>query len=328
MSNNKQSGVALITVLLVLAIAVVLAFQLLGRLQVNIARTQNIKMNNQAYWYAVSAEEYAKGALVTLLSLTKDNINLSQQWAQAFEFPVEGGMIQAQLTDLQACFNVNAINSAPSNNTDDDTRVTKSQAAFQRLLEDKIEDSYTVDTIRDALIDWIDSDTNSSSFGAEDPIYESLTLPYLAANNLMSHISEFRLLNGIDDNLNSDKLKQLLDVLCVVPENNVKLNVNTLEDENAIVLAALLGESVQVANDIISSRPDDGFDDIADFFSISEVEAANLNDDQRDWFAITTQYFRLDTIATFQSSRFKMSTVFKFEGETVTVINREFGGAF
>lgn len=326
--THQQQGVALITVLLILAIVVVLATQMLGSLHYSIVRSTNIKTNNQAYWYAVSAEEYAKNALTTLIELTEDNINLNQQWAQDFEFPVEGGSIKAKLRDLQSCFNLNAINSPPTSTSSVNNTESPAQLSFQRLLENYIEDSYTVDTLRDSLIDWIDEDSSSSSFGAEDPVYESLSLPYLAANGKMTHSSEFRLLNGIEEGLTSDKLKSLMEVVCVVPESDLKINVNTIGEHNAIVLAAALGQSLQVAKDIISSRPSDGFDEIGDFFALSEVESSNLSEGQRDWFSTTTEYFQLNTVAKFQNSQFKMSTVFKLNEETVTVINREFGGAF
>jgi general secretion pathway protein K len=36
-------------------------------------------------------------------------MNLSQPWAQKFEYPIDSGGIQAELIDLQACFNLNTL---------------------------------------------------------------------------------------------------------------------------------------------------------------------------------------------------------------------------
>lgn len=346
-SLAKQSGVALIVVMLIVALVTILAVEMSGRLQLNIARTSNVKANNQAFWYALGAEQFAKNSLSTLQSLTKDNINLSQPWAQDFEYPVDGGTIAAKLTDLQACFNLNAIHSAPSSqqqtgannqantnnasansNNNPNNGPAPSELAFQRLLENYIDDSYTVDTVRDALKDWVDQDTIPSPFGAEDADYESLPMPYLPANGPLSHISEVRLLNGVDAAAKTGLLNELKKVICVLPETNLKVNVNTVTEDNAVVLSALLGDTLQTGIDIVNSRPEEGFTDIDDFLTLSEVRALSLTPEQTQWFATTTEYFRLHTTATFQGSQFRMSTVFKLESDNVVIISREFGGAF
>lgn len=336
-TQQKQSGVALIVVMLIVAIITVLAVEMSGRLQLNIARTLNVKANNQAFWYALGAEQFAKNSLTTLQSATGGNINLSQPWAQDFEYPVLGGSIKAKLTDLQACFNLNAINSDhqppnpsanPAPKPKNKSNISPSQSAFENLLQTYIEDTYVTDTIRDSLVDWIDEDDNPSAFGAEDADYESLPIPYLPANNLMTHASELRLINGIEEGVSASAIKAIVSAVCVLPEKNLKVNVNTISEDNAVVLAALLGDTLQTGQDIISSRPEQGFDDINDFLNLSEVKALNLSAQQTQWFDITTKYFRLDTTAKFQGSQFRMSTVFKLESNDVIIYSREFGGAF
>ena len=182
--------------------------------------------------------------------------------------------------------------------------------------------------MRDALNDWIDQDTFPSPFGAEDADYESLPMPYLPANGPLSHISEVRLLNGVDAAAKNGLLNELKKVMCVLPEANLKINVNTITEDNAVVLSALLGDTLQTGIDIVNSRPEEGFADIDDFLTLSEVRALSLTPEQTQWFTTTTEYFRLYTTATFQGSQFRMSTVFKLESDNVVIISREFGGAF
>ncbi|MDT0595199.1 type II secretion system minor pseudopilin GspK [Glaciecola petra] len=365
-SIEQQRGVALIVVLLIMALVTVLAVEMSARQQINIARAVNIKTNNQAYWYALGAEEFAKSSLATLKSLTGDNINLSQPWAQEFEYPIEGGFIEAKLSDLQACFNLNAIgseytpnasgggsggnggtgnNGATANNggtgnsgggngnpsggsSGTGTKGEAAQKAFETLLNKFTEDTYLAEVIKDSLIDWIDEDDRAAQLGAEDADYESLVTPYLPANNAMSHISELRLVNGVDQGAQAGWLNDLQKVVCVIPETNIKINVNTITEESAIVLDALLGETADIANGIISTRPEEGFTEIAEFFELNEVQSIQLSAEQRDWFDITTQYFKLNTKAKFQDSQFKMSTVFRVNEDGITIISREFGGAF
>ncbi|MFT6268159.1 MAG: general secretion pathway protein K [Alphaproteobacteria bacterium] len=324
--QRKQTGVALIVVLLIVAIITVIAVEMSGRLQLNVARTLNLKANNQAYWYALGAEQFAKSSLVTLNTLSAKNINLSQPWAETFEFPVEGGYIKAQLIDMQACFNLNAINSTPVPNPNGPTQ---SQRAFQTLIENFISDSLAVETIRDSLIDWIDADSKPNNYGAEDADYESLANPYLAANSPLGHPSEMRLINGIDQVIKMGGLQALRKVVCVLPnETKLKINVNTITAENAVVLSALLSETSDDGPSIIDSRPPEGFKDIADFLNLTEVLALNLDPDRQAWFDVTTKYFKLNTTAKFQGSQFKLSTIFKLDSGGISIISREFGGAF
>ena len=355
----NENGIALIVVLLIVSIIVVIAVEMSTRLQLNVARTLNLKSNNQAYWYALGAEHFAKNSLTTLQSLTGDNINLSQPWAETFEYPVEGGFIKAELTDMQACFNLNAISStydaASQGNQNDDANQTNaeannnansnntsrnnqqnntqnsssaSQQAFYNLLENFIPDSLVTDTIRDSLIDWIDEDSSASNYGAEDSEYESLANPYLAANNPLGHVSELRLINGIDQVIQLGGLEELKNVVCVLPETRIKVNVNTITQENAIVLSALLDETLDTGISIIESRPEQGFSDIKDFLALREIQDLNLSAEKQQWFDITTKYFKLNTTAKFQGSQFKLSTIFRLDDGGITIISREFGGAF
>ena len=63
LSMQKQSGVALLVVLLVVALVSIIATEMGGRLQLQVKRAANIKDSNQAYWYAMGAEEYAQIAI-------------------------------------------------------------------------------------------------------------------------------------------------------------------------------------------------------------------------------------------------------------------------
>jgi general secretion pathway protein K len=104
---RQQRGVALIVVLLIVALVSILATQMGSRLQLNVLRASNIKDNNQAYWYAMGAEHYARKSIAQLLEAKKGVLSLEGDWSEPLAFPLEGGGIQAQLLDMQACFNVN-----------------------------------------------------------------------------------------------------------------------------------------------------------------------------------------------------------------------------
>lgn len=352
--HHKYKGVALVVVLLIVALVSILATQMVSRLQLNVIRAQNIKDNNQAYWYALGAEQFARKSLSTLVNLSPDNINLSQPWAQVFEYPVDGGSIKAELFDMQSCYNLNAINSldnpeqegeqnqdepreedAAETNTQASTNEQNalqrtgrlpSQQAFHNLLDIVINDSFVVDTVTDSVIDWIDEDDNPSDFGAEDIDYESLAIPYLAANSMMSSKTELRLINGVADGIQNQWLSKLLPLVCVLPETSLALNVNTVTEQQAAVLAALLGDTLDNAQTIISNRPPEGFDKIEDFRTLPAVTALDLSPQRLEWFATDTKYFKLTTTTTYNDAQFRLTTLFNVKDGLVKVVRREFGG--
>ena len=328
-SLHKQRGVALIIVFMIVALVVIIATDMGSRLQIQVKRASNIKDNNQAYWYAMGAEAFARKSIKTIFDETADKIVITQQWSQEFTFPLENGGIQAQLEDAQSCFNLNTLGEAAQGNQrsgSSSAEATEPMLAFGRMLEatgDKI-DNYTAETVRDSLADWLDTDDRMRTYGAEDAEYEGREHPYLAANNLMTNQSELRLVNGVSPLW----LKDIQDLICVIPdETTMAINVNTLTTERAALLAGLTGMTLTDATSLIASRPQDGWDDVNDFLSEPAVAAMNLTAEQLNWFTITTRYFILHTKTKYNKATFSLSTLFKAQGgENVQVVRREFGG--
>ncbi|MFT4731976.1 MAG: general secretion pathway protein K [Gammaproteobacteria bacterium] len=329
--GKSQSGIALLVILLIVAIVSILATEMMARLQINVARTVNIKDNNQAYWYAVGAEQFAEKSLNALKTLSPDNMNLGQPWAQVFKYPITGGGIQAELIDLQSCFNLNTVVLPESSSGVENLNAAAKSPAqgFFNLIRLSTEDidSYSAETLRDSLKDWLDADNDISGYGAEDADYQSLRFPYVAANALMTNKSELRLVNGIE----MDNLRDLLPHVCVIPDlafNTMEININTVKEENAHIIAAMLNLNLDATKRIIASRPVDGFADTNDFLSEPEIVAKELTAEQKAWFVIKTNYFMLLTKTRYNNASFKMVSIFKLdsEGKGVSVISREFGG--
>lgn len=318
---TKQNGVALIIVLLIVALVSILATEMGTRLQLQVKRVSNIKDSNQAYWYAMGAEQFAKKAIKDLIKEDDGVISLQQPWNQEFTYPLEGGGIQAQLTDAQRCFNINALRHDNPN----DAKAKEVLTAFKTLLtagEIGIGD-YEADLLKDSLADWLDDDSNLRDYGAEDADYESLAIPYLPANNFMVSKSELRLVNGVEQKW----LEKLMPLLCVLPQNNdLKLNVNTMEEDQAAVLAATTGMSVSAAKNIISNRDSDGYDKVESFLAEPEITSLNLNDTRKAWFTVKTEHFILHTKTRYNNATFRMTSLFRVANDEVSVIRREFGG--
>lgn len=323
-SPHRQRGVALLIVLMIVALVTVLATEMGRRLQLQIQRTVNIKDSNQAYWYAMGAESFARKSLATLMEETGDRIAIDQPWSQEFIYPLENGGLKAQLEDLRSCFNLNALGGGQSNNNSTAQQVSPAMEAFQNmLLATELEiDSYTAETVRDSLADWLDSDDRMRPYGAEDSEYEGRANPYLAANDRLTSESELRLINGVSPAWIND----IFELVCVVPDDDALLiNVNTITPERAAVLAGATGLSLQQAESLISSRPQNGWEDINSFLSEPSLQALNLDDTRRNWFTVTTEYFMLHTKTRYNKAMFTMTTVFSAnESGQVSVLRREF----
>ena len=318
---KANRGVALIIVLLIVALVSILATEMGSRLQLQVKRISNIKDSNQAYWYAMGAEQFAKKAIKDLIEEEKGVITLEQPWHQEFAYPVEGGGIEAQLTDAQRCFNLNALRHSNPNDEESREIVT----AFKSLLTEAdigVSD-YNADLLKDSLADWLDEDSNLRDYGAEDADYESLSHPYLPANNYLINKSELRMINGAE----IAWLNRLMPLVCALPQNNqLRLNVNTIEEEQAPVLAAATGMSMSDAQSLIGSRPKDGYDKIDSFLSEQEITALNLNETRKKWFTVKTEHFILHTKTRYNNATFRMTSMFKVVDDEVSVIRREFGG--
>jgi general secretion pathway protein K len=348
--RRKQKGVALIIVLLIVAIVSVLATEMGGRLQLQIKRASNIKENNQAYWYAMGAEQYARKSIKKLMDEDGEVIHLGQPWNQEFIYPIQGGGIQAQLIDMQSCFNLNALKDDDSsagdlqlnlsaaindqNNTGNDNNFAanngstplEKKTAFERLLrniEPEIS-SFNVEVVRDSLVDWLDEDDIPTRLGAEDSEYESRQFPYVAANNFMVHKSELRMINGVEVSW----LRELLKLVCVLPNNNLfKINVNTVGAENTAVIAAATGMSLSDASSLLANRGEEGFQTTEDFLNEPSIRALTLTAEQRTWFDVRTSYFILHTKTKYNNATFALQSLFEVDSSNnVSVIRREFSG--
>jgi len=103
----NQQGVALITALLVVALATIAAVAMTTRQQLDIHRTANIINGEQAYIYALGGESWIKQILLRDNNKT-DSIH--DLWAMPMPpLAIPGGSVQGQVEDLQSRFNLNNL---------------------------------------------------------------------------------------------------------------------------------------------------------------------------------------------------------------------------
>ncbi len=327
--KDKNSGVALITVMLLVALAAIIATQMLARLQLQIQRTTNIAFNQQAYWYAMGAEAFAKRVLITSFKDESNFTHLQQIWAQGeTSYPVENGQISGEIIDLHSCLNLNALQ---SNEDGNGSRPTKNQAreAFERLvlsldIEGIGSSSFEVEMLADALTDWLDSDGNLTNIGgAEDNDYAGKAHPYLAANSLMVSVNELRVI----EHFTPEIIEALRPYVCILPgDSRHEININTLKSDQPQLLQALLNINRVDAETLLTDRKEEGFENIEDFFNLPSVSKLNLKDELKQQFVVDSEYFTLKASAKFNESYFAMNSIMTItNNEQVNVVSRTIG---
>ncbi|TWX73055.1 general secretion pathway protein GspK [Colwellia sp. C1TZA3] len=321
--------------MLIVALIAILATQMTARLQLQMQRTTNIGSNQQAYWYAMGAEAFAKRVLIQSFADNDKVTHLGQIWAQGENtFPVDLGEITGEITDLNSCFNLNALrandDSDDSNNTSNSGNIAKkspARAAFEELLIImNIEGvgSFEAQYMADALTDWLDANSSiSSSGGAEDNDYAAKEFPYLAANNYLASIGELRIVEHFTVNV----INKLKDYACVLPNTNLnKININTIALDKPEILVAMLGISQNEATQALSARGEKGFKSVDEFFNLSELNKAKISPEKKQQFAVTSEYFKLKTTASFNNSYFALNTIMKVDNKNnISVISRIIG---
>ncbi len=276
--TRSQSGVALITAMLVTAIVVVIAVSMATRQQLDIRRSANVLEGDQAYLFALGVESWALGILA---QDGRDNTsdNLGEIWATVLPpLDVEGGKVTGRIEDMQARYNLNNLVGADGRPSAPD------MARFQRLLRALQLDS----VLAQSLVDWIDPDSEKVSLdGAEDNDYLLRTPPYRAANAPLSSVSELRLIKGFT----AEVVTRLIPFVCALPLRT-DININTAKAE----VLMTLGDNISKADadGMVQDRGPKGYPDILKFLDSPMVKSRDI---KQEGFAVASSYFLIDAAA-------------------------------
>lgn len=325
---QRQRGVALITVLLVVALVVIIASGMTGRLQLVANRTINQQLYQQGLWSAMAGEQLVYKVLEQDYHDNKNSVHLQQLWSrEGMVFPLDNGQLSGEVQDLHSCFNLNILATPPDPSKPFDP--TFEQRQFEALLRAIDIEEYLIDQLSNTIRDWVDSNTKvESSLGAEDDSYASKQVPYLAANSPMATVTEVLAVEGMTPAL----YRKIRPYICVIPnQTEMRVNVNTIASDQAALLVAAFADKhpldLSAASSLLSSRKDDGFDDIADFWQSPEISALGaVDNDFKKKFEIKSPSFRAVLDFTFEQRRFTLESVFfRDKNEKLTVVSRQFG---
>jgi general secretion pathway protein K len=307
----RQRGVALITAIILVALAAVLATAIGYASAMSARRASTVFGADQAFLAAEGAEAMA----AYVLKQTAGNnsaFSLDQPWAQPYgPFELTDGVLLdfAQIEDEQGKFNIN--NLAPNGSTDG-----SSLAVFQQLLQ-----LLGLETKWAGLIaDWIDTDNEPNSpDGAEDSVYLSQTPQYRAANEPVTSVSELLALPGFGRN----RYNILAPYIAALPPGT-NINICTA---SGVLLDAMAGKteySTDPANLANERKSSNGcFPTQAAY---AQSLSANAQTQTAGRIGTSTSYFRLRSFITIGSARFTLySLLYRDKGGQIRPILRTFG---
>ncbi|VXA54585.1 general secretion pathway protein K [Acinetobacter proteolyticus] len=221
---SSQRGIALLTILVMVALATILAATIAKRQTNTSENTGYLMRQNQSLLYAKSAEAFFSELLIQDSDNGGTIDHLQENWAKPMPpFPVEDGLVSGRLIDESGKFNLNNLVKADGNQVDDSAR---------RWFEKLLQRVGLPAELSQAVIDWQDSNEEvTGAMGAESSYYQGLDPAYLVPNTKFHSVEELKLVRGFEGK-NYDLIKPYVTAL---PEQT-KVNINTAP---ALLLASI-----------------------------------------------------------------------------------------
>lgn len=318
-SRVRQQGVALITVMLVVALATLLAVSMMRNQNISLRYAEGLFTQDQTILYTQGAEGFVQDLLLRDLDNDKRNKrevdHPGETWAKPFPaFPVPGGSVQASLHDLQGRFNLNLLVQENAVNT-----------AAQTTLKRMLANLDLPDNLDAALIDWMDSDNEPNGVdGAEDDFYTRLPVPYRTANQPLADVSELLLVKGFTPEV----VAALRPHVSALPATAL-INVNTATPE--LVRAFTENMTASGAEELRRNRPSDGYE-TADAFldepAFNGLDATAKNA-LKPLLVVRTGYFELSARATISGRHSVLHSVLaRGDSGTLGIVSRDYGRQF
>ncbi|MFM1887465.1 MAG: hypothetical protein RL026_2622 [Pseudomonadota bacterium] len=306
----RWRGVALITAMILVTLATVVAVALGTRTALTARRQVAAVAPEHALQYAIGAESLAAYVL------REDNgpqDTLQDSWTQPYG-PVEaapGVMLEAQLLDEQSRFNLNTLVDAQG------AIDPQAVAIFSRLLElVGLETKWAP-----LLADWIDSDVLATQDGGEDALYLSQQPGHRAANQALTSTSELLQLPGFG----RERFLKLAPHVAALPPEARRINVCLA---SGVVLDALAATnesagrgveySLMTGEALAQARSRGCFPGVS-------VLQATLGPQIEGRVGESSQYFGLRSGIQLGQARFAMYSLLKRDGGRVLTVLRQFG---
>lgn len=331
MKQKQQRGVALLMVLLLLVVMSVLVSQMTQSYRLMWLHVSQLKTFQQVRWSLLGGESLVGAILTRSARDEPEKTTLTQYWAiKGKTFAIDNATLRGEVTDAQACFNINSLSGQQG---DDPVRsLSYRSAVFQQLLRNLDIEEFRALQITTALEEWLTSaEPGQKQYASGDNDYLAMTPPYLPANRPMQDISELRAVKGVDAAI----YRRLAPYICALPNSWLQVNINTLQPEQAPLLAALFLETLTPddAQKIIAARPFEGWDSVEAFLALDVLSNRAQGDSDNTLsldsiLSVRSLYFESSLEVNIDNNRAQMKSLFQRQGDNrLVVVRRHFGEA-
>jgi general secretion pathway protein K len=264
----NERGVALLSVLLLVAVMATVAATALDRIGIGTRLAANAATVGHGRAWLESAELLATTRIEDLLAADETK-TLGAGWLgleRRIALP-DGAVVRARIEDGGNCFNLNSL----VLRQDDGRLAGRPQAVnqFAALMTMLGIGGGEAAQIAATASDYIDSDNLPQKLGVED------SGKVRAANHLMADPSELRAVTGVTDR----HYRLLSRWICALPNTELsEINLNTLLPEQSPLVAMIAPGSIdpQRARAALQQRPAAGFDDPLDFWQLPGLAGIDL----------------------------------------------------
>ena len=310
-NDSSQRGIALLTILVMVALATILAATIAKRQTNTAENTGYLMRQDQSLLYAKSAEAFFSELLIQDSDNGGNIDHLQENWAKPMPaFPVEDGFISGRLLDESGKFNLNNLLKADGS-VDDSAR---------RWFEKLLQRVGLPAELSQAVIDWQDADDETTgAMGAESNYYQGLDPSYLASNTKFHQVEELKLVRGFEGK-NYDLIAPYVTAL---PEAT-KINMNTA--------APLLLASIDPKLDVKTLEQElkakqaeltyfNSVEDLWKLNAFSGIEPQNKTD-AAAWLDSKSNYFTAQIEVVLSERKRQFSSAMMRKDKQVTVYSR------
>ena len=335
---KKQRGVALLAaMILVLAVTMILS-NIFYRHQIEVSQAMASLHSDQALLIALSGEGWAMELLAEDPTGGQPNQSdhYGEIWAQALPLlPVEGGTLTGCISDLQSKINVNNFRFYGSQgqgskrslqadlNQLENMNIVKTWLNLLNLFEIPTSPARAA-----TIIDWVDGDSAvTSSWGAEQPDYESFEPPRMVLNDEISDASELADIAGY----NVQEVQMLLPWISALPVTgpqtsgpmvSTPININTASSEVLLALGGSFGQ--QFVDAVVEGRPFSDIDTFEDHVEnylglvILDSKGKTIEKAKQIWHqdlvSVATAHFKLYLKAEIGEAEIEVTSIMKRSG--------------
>ena len=318
----RNKGVVLISILLIVLLLSAVAITFGNKYLVSLKRAQYIEfqslsLNAFRNVEAMSLNKIDKFSRFNSSNLTKENPLLTDE----IYYEINGATIVGSIDDASNCFNINSLVRAGK---EDYQENKKSMNAFRELMYLAEVDNNVAEEIIDQIIDWIDKNSNPRAYGLEDYYYSGpLHNPReFSGGRLLIDIEELKSIPSVRL-VDWDIFKEFF---CAYPfATNLKLNINTLDKNNILLLTAFFPKiDIKDSEYIIENIPLDGFQDINTFLqAFEDIDLSSPNGE----VIFTSDIFNIETVIDYEGySASSKSTLIYGKNKNGYILSRTYNG--